>query len=192
MSYYFSPSRLAFYSDEFLSEYEAAKTWPSDAMAISDEDHAAYTQLPPKGQMLGADNSGNPAWEPSPELPLTQVKTQQISIITQACAAAITSGFTSSSLGSAHTYPSGLTDQANLAANVLSSLLPGLPSTWATPYPCCDANGVWGSKEHTASQIQQVGADWKAFLSSCLLKKRALEDKIKLAKTVGKVQALAW
>ncbi len=123
---------------------------------------------------------------------LAQAQAAQISAITQACAAAITSGFASSALGSAHTYPSGLTDQANLAANVLSSLLPGLPSTWTTPQLCCDPEGVWAYREHTAAQIQQVGADWRSFSSSCLLKKKALEDKIKLAKTVGKVQSLAW
>lgn len=123
---------------------------------------------------------------------LTQAKATQLSRASQACAAAITSGFTSSALGSAHTYPSSLTDQANLVTHVMSSLLPGLPSTWTTPYICCDASGVWAYQDHTAAQIQQVGADWKAFLSSCLLKKKALEEKIKVAKTSEKVQAITW
>ena len=165
----------------------------NDDVTVTDSG-GIYSFATAAGMLLKLPTTLQPYTVPAPTAAqlLAQAKAAQIAIITQACAAAITSGFASSALGRAHTYPSSPTDQTNLVTHVMSSLLPGLPSTWATPYPCCDANGVWGSKEHTASQIQQVGADWKAFLSSCLLKKRALEDKIKLAKTVGKVQALAW
>ena len=123
---------------------------------------------------------------------LAQAQATQIPIITQACAAAITSGFTSSALGSAHTYPSGLTDQANLAANVVSSLLPGLPSTWTTPQLCCDANGVWAYVAHTAAQIQQVGSDGKAAILASLTKKASLQAEIEAATTIAAVQAIVW
>lgn len=123
---------------------------------------------------------------------LAQAQAAQISIITQACAAAITSGFTSSALGSAHTYPSGLTDQANLTANVLSSLLPGLPSTWTTPQLCQDASGVWAYVAHTAAQIQQVGSDGKAAILGYLTKKASLQAEIEAATTVSAVQAIVW
>lgn len=123
---------------------------------------------------------------------LAQAQAAQIGIITQACAAAITSGFSSSALGSAHTYPSGLTDQANLAANVVSSLLPGLPSTWTTPQICCDANGVWAYVAHTAAQIHQVGSDGKAAILGYLTKKASLQAEIEAATTVSAVQAITW
>lgn len=121
---------------------------------------------------------------------LAQAQAAQIAIITQACAAAITSGFTSSALSSAHTYPSGLTDQANLTANVLSSLLPGLPSTWTAPQLCCDTNGVWAYVAHTAAQIQQVGSDGKAAILGYLTKKASLQAEIEAATTVSAVQAI--
>ena len=123
---------------------------------------------------------------------LTQAQAEQIAIITQACATAITSGFTSSALGSAHTYPSSLTDQANLAANVVSSLMPGLPSTWTTPQPCQDASGVWAYVDHTAAQIQQVGSDGKAAILGYLTKKASLQAEIEAATTVAAVQAIVW
>lgn len=138
----------------------------------------------------------NGALTPPPALTaaqlLAQAQVAQIGIITQACAAAITSGFTSSALGSAHTYPSGLTDQANLAANVVSSLLPGLPSTWTTPQLCQDASGVWAYVAHTAAQIQQVGGDGKAAILGYLTKKASLQAEIEACTTVSVVQAVVW
>ena len=123
---------------------------------------------------------------------LAYARTVQIATLGGACGAAITSGFTSSALGSAHTYPSGLTDQANLAANVVSSLLPGLSSTWTTPQLCCDANGVWAYVAHTAAQIQQVGSDGKAAILGYLTKKAILQAEIEAATTVAAVQAIVW
>jgi len=139
----------------------------------------------------GALTQTNPNAPTAAQL-LAQAQAAQISIITQACAAAITSGFTSSALGSAHTYPSGLTDQVNLAANVVSSLLPGLPSTWTTPQLCQDASGVWAYVAHTAAQVQQVGSDGKAAILGYLTKKANLQAEIEAATTIAAVQAIVW
>ena len=154
-------------------------------------------EVPDKATML---QTREPGWtvktgalvSPTAAQLLAQAQAAQIAIITQACAAAITSGFISSALGSAHTYPSGLTDQANLAANVLSSLLPGLPSTWTTPQLCQDANGVWAYVAHTAAQIQQVGSDGKAAILGYLTKKASLQAEIEAATTVASVNAIVW
>ncbi len=123
---------------------------------------------------------------------LADCKSQQISIVGAACAAAITGGFQSSALGKAYTYPSTQNDQANLNANVVSSLLPGLPANWTTLQICGDANGKWGYMPHTAAQIQQVGTDGKAAILGCLTKNAALQAQIAAATTVAAVQAINW
>lgn len=123
---------------------------------------------------------------------LAQAQTAQIASLSRACAAAIVAGFTSSALGSAHTYPSGLPDQTNLTANVLGSLLPGLPSTWTTPQLCCDANGVWAYVAHSAAQIQQVGSDGKAAILGYLAKKANLQAEVEAATTISAVQSIVW
>ena len=123
---------------------------------------------------------------------LDWTKAQQIALLTAACAAAITAGFTSSALGSAYTYPSQMTDQANLSANVLSSLLPGLPTAWTTMQLCQDPSGVWSYVNHTAAQIQQVGTDGKAAILSALVKKNSLVEQVNAASTAAAVEAIVW
>lgn len=129
---------------------------------------------------------------PPPPPTLQEVKNSQISTIRMACSTAITSGFTSSALGSAYTYPSNVTDQANLNANVVSSLLPNLPTTWTTEQLCADSTGVWAYRAHTAAQIQQVGSDGKSATMACLLKNGALTMQIDAATTVSAVQSITW
>ena len=165
------------------SGYTPDGTLPTGAMAC--------TQAQAQNFSAYALSNGAIVSAPATQL-LAQAQAAQIAIITQACAGAITGGFSSSALGSAHTYPSGLTDQANLAANVVSSLLPGLPSTWTTPQICSDANGVWAYVAHTAAQIQQVGSDGKAAILASLAKKASLQAEIEAATTVAAVQAIVW
>ena len=127
-----------------------------------------------------------------PDLPLTTVQAEQSAIITAACAKAITSGFSSSALGSLHTYPSKITDQQNISANVLASLLPGIASTWTTLQICQDSAGAWAYLPHTAAQIQQVAVDMKAWIQSCIAKKATLEASIAAATTNDQVEAVLW
>ena len=128
---------------------------------------------------------------PAP-MDLSTVQNSQIVTVNAACSAAITGGFHSSALGSVHLYPSQLTDQANLAANVLSSIYPGLPSNWTTPQICQDSGGVWGYINHTAAQIQQAGLDGKSAVLAALVKRKALVDQISAATTITAVQAVVW
>lgn len=123
---------------------------------------------------------------------LATAQKSQIEIISAGCAATIVSGFASSALGAAYTYPSKPTDQANLNTNVVSSILPGLPTTWTTEQLCADSNGVWAYRLHTAAQIQQAGADGKAAILACLLKNDNLRRQIMACTTEAEVAAITW
>ena len=123
---------------------------------------------------------------------LTPAQNSKISSLTTSCANAITSGFTSSALGTIYTYPSQIVDQQNLSANVMSSLLPSLPSTWTTPQMCMSSSGVWSYVNHTAAQIQQVGSDGKTAVLAALVHKQTLVNSVMAATTVAQVNAINW
>lgn len=61
---------------------------------------------------------------------LADAKTAKLAELSAACSAAITAGFTSSALGSAHSYPSKVTDQANLTASVADALTAKTDPAW--------------------------------------------------------------
>ncbi len=123
---------------------------------------------------------------------LSQAQAAQKVLLRASCVSAIVSGFVSSALGSAYTYPSTLTDQHNLSSSVVASLLPNLPSTWTTPFWCQDSAGTWAMVQHTAAQIQQVGLDEKAWIVSCQEKLAGLNAQIAAAQTVSGVQAITF
>lgn len=111
------------------------------------------------GVDLNWPNTFAPYVAPVVPLTLDQLKSNQVATVAMSCEAQITGNFTSSALGAVYTYPSKPTDQANMDANVLSSILPNLPANWTTQQMCADASGVWAYRAHTAAQIQQTGAD---------------------------------
>jgi hypothetical protein len=123
---------------------------------------------------------------------LDDAKASQKSVVSQACQAAIVAGFTSSALGAAHTYPAKPTDQQNLNASVVASLLPGITAGWTTPFWCADSGGHWAYVMHTVAQIQQVGVDGKAAILACLTKNQELAAQIDAATTVDAVQVIQW
>lgn len=123
---------------------------------------------------------------------LAAAQATQITVLSAACANAIVSGFTSNALGAAHTYPSKVTDQQNLASSVLGSIMPNLPAGWTTPFWCADANGVWAFRDHSAAQIQQVGQDAKAAILTNMTKNQTLQAQVQAATSVVEVQAAAW
>ncbi len=123
---------------------------------------------------------------------LASAQQAQIAIITAASVTAQTTGFTSSALGSAYTYPSSPTDQGNLTAVVTSSLYPNAPTTASYSFWCTSAAGVSGFVAHTAGEIQQVGSD--ALKTIMAIKQQAvtLADTITACTTVAAVQAIVW
>jgi hypothetical protein len=146
----------------------------TDAIYIAAAITAGWTEI-----------TGN--WPPSPTL--QQVQTNQSAVLTQACANAILSGFTSSALGSAYIYPCKSTDQQNLAASVAKSQL--VPSA-TFPFWCADSSGAWAMRNHTATQIQQVGIDAYASVLSAQQKLTNLVAEVMAATSADAVQSIVW
>lgn len=139
-------------------------------------ENAALVQVPP----------------PTAEQQLAVAQQAQVAVLDAACKAAIYAGFLSSALGTAHTYPALDTDQQNLSASVLASLMPSVGSGWTTPFWCYDSAGAWSYAEHTAPQIQQVGQDGKAAILAAITKKAQLAAQVNAAASVQAVQSIVW
>ena len=124
---------------------------------------------------------------PAPNLAVLQA--DRAGQLRTSCAAAIVAGYTSSALGSMHTYPSTETDQRNLsdAAAAAGSAASG----WTTPL-WCEASGTWELTLHTAAQVQQVMADWIAFRSAQQQRLLTLTASVQAATTVDAIVAVAW
>lgn len=153
-------------------------------------DDAQFSYLLPAGCIAITDAEA--AAIQNPPMTLAQVKANKVASLASSCATAITSGVTSSALGSSYTYGSSMTDQANLSANVLSSVLPNLPAGWTTMQMCADSTGLWAYRAHTAAQIQQVGVDAKSAILALLVKKATLEAQVNAATDAATVNAIIW
>lgn len=92
---------------------------------------------------------------------LDAAKARKLAALEYTCSQVICRGFMSSALGEVYRYPAKQQDQANLAASVLDSIVPGLAEGWTTPFWCADGDS-WAWRLHDATQIQQVGRDAKA------------------------------
>ncbi|KVE40086.1 DUF4376 domain-containing protein [Burkholderia sp. BDU5] len=114
---------------------------------------------------------------------LATAQAAQIATLTQACANAITSGFSSNALGLANSYPSTLTDQANQNAAAQCST-GGL--LW------CATGGTWSFKSHTRAQAQAVVASFVAWLNKCQQQLVTLTDKVNEATSVDAVESIVW
>jgi hypothetical protein len=126
------------------------------------------------------------------KMQLQQAQTVQIAAIATASSTAQTTGFTSSALGSAYTYPSGLQDQSNLCACCTYSLFPGNASDWTVEFWCSTSAGVGAFVAHTAAQIQQVGRDAQASIMTQKAKQNTLTQQIIAATSIDAVQAVVW
>lgn len=128
------------------------------------------------------------AWLSAGNMPdavdLSAVRTAQIATLSAACQAAITSGFTSTALGSSYTYPSAATDQANLvqvATNSAGGFL------W-----CKSSAGVWAYVVHTQAQAQQVLAAFIAWRSAQQQELVTLTAEVNAATTEAAIEAITW
>ena len=65
-----------FYPAALKDAYVSAGTWPEHAVEVSDEEMSVYSQYPPEGKMLGADNKGYPIWVDTPALSAEQLAAQ--------------------------------------------------------------------------------------------------------------------
>lgn len=128
----------------------------------------------------------------NPPLTLSQVQTLQVSSISSACNATITSGVSSLALGSAHIYPTKSDDQRDLSASVLASVIPGNPANWTTQLWCIDLVGNWSFAYHSASQAQQVGEDVKNQITAMRVKNAILINKVKSSNVISDIQSIIW
>jgi len=119
---------------------------------------------------------------------LAELKTTKTSKINSACSKAITSGFTSSALGTPHIYQSEQTDQLNLI---------GVVTAGTDDYFKCgvtDANGniTWNYEMHTIAQLQQVLTDGKVHKQTLLQKANTLKVQVASDTTIAEVEAIVW
>jgi len=119
---------------------------------------------------------------------LVEVQSSKISEINTLCGKAIISGFTSSALGSAHTYQSEQTDQLNLVGAVTAG---------TDDYFKCgvtDANGniTWNYELHTIAQLHQVLADGKVYKLALLEKANTLKVQVANATNIADIEAIVW
>ncbi|MGM8432051.1 tail fiber assembly protein [Enterobacter cloacae] len=76
MNYAYSPSKNAFYYFGWKNEYDAAGTWPTDAIEVTDDIHEKYSADPPKGKILIAGTDGMPTWGEAPPLTHDEIVAQ--------------------------------------------------------------------------------------------------------------------
>ncbi|HFI3232780.1 TPA: tail fiber assembly protein [Escherichia coli] len=90
-NYFFSPENKAFYSFLWKAEFDAAESWPDDAVEVTDEIFAEFSANPPLGKMLGAGKDGLPAWidipAPSREELIAEAEQQKSALLLEAQAA---------------------------------------------------------------------------------------------------------
>lgn len=162
---------------------------PKDAVAVSESDFQTAINLP-AGSTYGFDATGKlTTVAPSPALLLSAAQAAQIAIVSEACAAALIAGFTSSALGSTNTYPSLDPDQRNLLNAALAAQ--GQTSSWSASLWCAKS-GTWTMASHTPAQVQQVNGDWMVFRQAQQKKYATLVAQIMEATSVAGVQAITW
>lgn len=122
---------------------------------------------------------------------LAAVKAAKVRALTASCEAAILEGYTSDALGTPHLYPANLTDQINMLSSVADAGLEH-EEGWTTPFTCRDGEGSWDWRNHTASQIQQAGADGKAAITAIRAHLKELRDQVAAAADAGAVAEIAW
>lgn len=136
MSKFFSPTTNAFYASEFRTSYDAAGTWPADAVAVSDDIWQQFIAKPPDGQTRGVVD-GMPAWvdiaPPTPaQLAATALADHLAAGIALTCTgnSALDATYALDEVSAAQIYQLGL----------FASQFATFPGGPAQPYP--DATGV--------------------------------------------------
>lgn len=145
--------------------------------------HTALGELPP-GLTTEPKPSEHHYWQNGQWVEdLNELYDNRVAEINGSCEQAITSGFTSSALGTLHHYTSKLDDQLNLTGAVLRGL--------DMPYACRDEQGVKEFRLHTAEQLRQVGDDFTLYKLQLLQHANKLKQQLDLALATGDVEAMA-
>ncbi|PLC42253.1 hypothetical protein C0Q88_09725 [Ralstonia pickettii] len=185
-SLYYAKSSNGFYDSAIHG-----RAIPVDAVEITADEYTELLIAQSVGKAIAADLNGNPiAVDPISLMTLSEVRAAQVAKASIACAAALTTGFTSPALGTVHTYPSQDDDQRNLQSAVSAAI--AAPSNWTTPIWCANSNDAWSFTAHTTAQVQQVNADWLAHRVATQQKYADLIARINTATSIAEVQAIDW
>lgn len=122
---------------------------------------------------------------------LAGAQATQIALLRASCSVAIVSGFTSSALGSPHTYPTQITDQINLMGAAKAGELATDPS-WTVSFWCVDGTGTWVYAPHTAAQIAQAFVDGAAQRMAYSTQLDNLTKQVMAALSPTAVQSIVW
>lgn len=123
---------------------------------------------------------------------LACAKARKTTEMQTACQSAIYAGFTSDALGTNHHYPLLQTDQTNLAAVIIESLLTiDSDPDKQFPFWCTDGE-TWARRVHTHTEIRAVGMDAAPFVRGHQDHLRDLRNTINDATTVAEVDAVTW
>lgn len=76
----YSKTTGGFYPEFMRPDYEAAGSWPVDAVEITAEQHAALLQGQSAGKVIGADANGNPVLQARPPPLFAQARLAEFTI----------------------------------------------------------------------------------------------------------------
>jgi hypothetical protein len=123
---------------------------------------------------------------------LEAAKSMQVAVLRGACAAAITAGYSSNTLGAQHVYPSMIDDQNNQSQAYVASLATGLAADWSTPLWCENGSGEWAMVAHTAAQLLQLQSDWLAFRTAQQQQYATLMADVNAASAQDAIADIVW
>lgn len=90
---HYSQSTNAFYPDSLRIRYEKAGNWPADAVEVTAEEYATYSQgQAPSGMQRGSDKEGRPTWVPMPLPELADLAARKLASIESSRKAAESEG----------------------------------------------------------------------------------------------------
>ena len=114
------------------------------------------------------------------------------STLNASCDAAIAGGFTSTALGTAHTYSCGLNDQTQLTAQAFDAYRNAATPLWTCWFTCKNLAGVKARREHTSAQILLVADAGKLHVATQLSNRDTKVTLVNAALTVEQINAVTW
>ena len=186
MTKFFSITTGGFYPAGMRADYEAAGTWPVDAIEITPADEALLRSGQSKGMHIVAGADGKPDLVNPPAPSLAELKAAKNAEINTARLVANRGTFT-------HAGKAFACDELSRSdidgANGMIANLGAMPPGWP---------GGWKAVDNTYLPITTV-AEWKAFYASMFAAgtgnfahAQALKDALAAATTPEQVAAIVW
>lgn len=171
-----------------LQLFEVAVFDPAQNVWLVEPDFRGQTYYDQAGTPVMIDAIGpvplNLAATKPASVILAESRDSAIAEINAACAAEIVGGFSSSALGSPHTYTCTLEDQANLLALIAGGA--------GGNFTCVNAASVKARRPHTDAELRALLADGRTHVELLLGKARDLKDAVAAAADVAAVEAVVW